>query len=103
MDYIRHQYYYYGFGLYGIYLKHDLTFLGITGFSLTDIPEADAEVSYALLEKYQHQGYAREAVTSLLMSSHIHRPDHLIARISPKNQSSVDLAQELGIPLLLDG
>lgn len=102
-DYIRHQYYYYGFGLYGVYLKPALAFMGITGFSLTDIPGADAEVSYALLKKYQCQGYAREVVTKLLVSTHIHQPDHPVARISPDNQASLKLARELKIPLLLDG
>jgi RimJ/RimL family protein N-acetyltransferase len=102
MDYIRHQYFYYGFGLYGIFLKSDLTFLGISGFSLTDISGADAEVSYVLLKKYQHQGFAREAVAGLLSSTQIRRPDHLIARISPDNQPSVNLARDLGIPLFLD-
>lgn len=101
-NYIRQQYYYYGFGLYSISISCTDTMAGIAGFSCTDLPGIDAEISYALFKKYQHKGYAREAVRALLEANPMRwQFKHLAARISPANPSSLKLAKDLGIEVFL--
>jgi len=101
-DYIKHQYYCYGYGIFGIFSKANDAFMGIAGFSTTDLSCADAEISYALLKRYQRHGYAREALKSLLAQAgqkwQIHR---LTARIAPGNLPSVRLAKDLSIPFTI--
>lgn len=97
-EYIRHQYGFYRFGLFGVFAKNSDDFLGIAGFSPTEIPGADAEVSYALLNRHQHLGYAKEALKALLLiAGKRWQLDHLAAVISDHNHSSIKLAKTLGI------
>ena len=103
-NYINNQYPFYGFGLFGIFLKPDLTFAGIAGFCASNHPGDTVTISYALLERYQHQGYAREAMTALLQE----RRDRwgigdVMAIIHPGNRVSVRLAEDLGIPVYPPG
>jgi RimJ/RimL family protein N-acetyltransferase len=99
-DYIKFQYPFYGFGLFGIYIKPDLTFAGIAGYSASELPDIPAAISYALLKKYQHQGYARESLQSLLKEGRDRwQLNEVIARIQPDNTDSVRLAKDMGVPI----
>lgn len=105
-DYIQYQYPFYGFGLFGIYLKADLSFAGIAGFYLCDNPNnipddnpnTQTAISYALLKEYQHQGYAKEALQALLKEGKVRwQLTDVIAVIHPDNRKSVRLARDLGL------
>ena len=140
MNYIRHQYPFFDFGLYAVLEKETGNFMGIAGFTgITEIasdgrhmamtvqdtsdgsssaaiqatsnysPSAAAnttsdgislstEVSYALLQKYQHRGFAKEVLFALL--AHGRKTGEFrqfTARIRPENTSSVALARKCSI------
>ena len=121
-DYIRHQYPFFGFGLYAILQKESGNFMGIAGFARftedtpgknspdncctceTNHSEKDAllsaEVSYALLQKYQHRGFAEEILRELLTyGKNIGEFEQFTARIRPENTASVALARKCGITI----
>ena len=104
-NYIRHQYPFFDFGLYAVLEKGTGNFMGIAGFTgITEIASDDislsAEVSYALLQKYQRRGLAKEVLLALL--SYGRKTGgfrQFTARIRPKNTSSVALARKFGIQI----
>lgn len=98
-DYIRHQYPFFCFGLYAILEKATEQFMGIAGFSSAD--DLQAEVSYALLQKYQKQGYAEEVLRTLLVYGKKQNGfEQFFARIRLENRSSVMLAEKCGIRIV---
>lgn len=104
-NYIRHQYPFFDFGLYAVLEKGTGNFMGIAGFTgITEIASDDislsTEVSYALLQKYQHRGFAKEVLFALL--AHGRKTGEFrqfTARIRPENTSSVALARKCGIQI----
>lgn len=130
-DYIRHQYPFFGFGIYAVLEKESEDFMGIAGFAgVTEAaPDGDrlfpatqdrvedsstiitadtsashrqlsAEVSYALLSKYQHRGFAEEVLRGLIAYGRKKGGfEQFIARIRPENAASVALAKKCGIQI----
>lgn len=100
-NYIKCQYPFYGFGLFGIYIKSPLSFAGIAGFYMTNLPDCPAGISYSLLKKHQHQGYAREAIKALLIEGRKRwQLTRVAAEIHPTNTASLTLAEAIGIPTI---
>lgn len=103
INYIRHQYPFFDFGLYAVLEKGTGNFMGIAGFTgITEIASDDislsAEVSYALLQKYQRRGLAKEVLLSLLAYGRKTGGfRQFSARIRPENTSSVVLARKCSI------
>lgn len=51
LDYIKNQYSFYGYGIYGIFKKTDDTFIGIAGFSpLENTEDYYVEIGYSILK-----------------------------------------------------
>lgn len=99
--YIDHQYSFYGFGLFGMFRRSDDCFLGIAGFSQPQSSELEICISYALLQQYQGQGYALEAITALLeLAPERWGFSHIGAEIHEENLPSLHLAFRAGIPVI---
>lgn len=104
-NYIRHQYPFFDFGLYAVLEKGTGNFMGIAGFTgITEIASdgisLSAEVSYALLQKYQRRGLAKEVLLALL--SYGRKTGgfrQFTARIRPDNVASAALAKKCGIQI----
>lgn len=95
-DYISHQYPFYGYGIYGIFQKEGEVFIGISGFASGDILRDHVPVSYAILQKYQGKGYAKEAVAPLSgYAKEYFEFSGCYARIRPENQPSIRLVEGL--------
>lgn len=105
LEYIKNQYPFYGYGLYAILEKESAAFLGIAGFSTPSAEsegKCDIEISYALLKKYQHQGYMTEVLKSLIHPEKENgRFEQIIARIHRSNKASIHLAKKLDILIVL--
>lgn len=104
-NYIRHQYPFFDFGLYAVLEKGTGNFMGIAGFTgITEIASDDislsAEVSYALLQKYQRRGLAKEVLLALLAYGRKTGGfRQFTARIRPDNVASAALAKKCGIQI----
>lgn len=105
MNYIRHQYPFFDFGLYAVLEKETGNFMGIAGFTgITEIASdgisLSAEVSYALLQKYQRRGLAKEVLLALLSYGRkTGEFRQFTARIRPDNVASAALARKCGIQI----
>ena len=105
MNYIRHQYPFFDFGLYAVLEKETGNFMGIAGFTgITEIASdglsLSAEVSYALLQKYQRRGLAKEVLLALLAYGRKTGGfRQFTARIRPDNVASAALAKKCGIQI----
>lgn len=84
-----------GFGLYRVDLK-DGTPIGMCGLLKRDtLPDAD--IGFAFLERFQGQGYAREAAQATLAHAQsAHGLKRILAITSPDNASSIRLLEKLG-------
>lgn len=97
--YIENVYHYYGYGLWGVYLKENQKLIGRCGieFKIFDNEEV-YELGYLLDESYQGHGYAKEFVLEVLMycfhELNIHR---IIALIEKNNHRSIHLAEQVGM------
>ena len=104
-NYIRHQYPFFDFGLYAVLEKETGNFMGIAGFTgITEIASdglsLSAEVSYALLQKYQRRGLAKEVLLALLAYGRKTGGfRQFTARIRPDNVASAALAKKCGIQI----
>ena len=104
-NYIRHQYPFFDFGLYAVLEKRTGNFMGIAGFTgITEIASDDislsAEVSYALLQKYQRREFAKEVLLALLAYGRKTGGfEQFTARIRPDNVASAALARKCGIQI----
>ena len=119
-DYIRHQYPFFGFGLYAVLEKDSGDFMGIAGFvgvteatpdgNTSDMVTivntgaghrpASAEVSYAFLQKYQHRGFAKEVLQALLAyGKETGGFGQFPPRLRPENTASAALARTCGVTI----
>lgn len=104
-DYIHHQYPFFGYGLYAVIEKTSNILIGIVGFSNvfdkdTSSAHLVAEISYSLLKRWQHQGFAKEMITALLdRNKKTGEFQEIIAQIRPSNTASCLLAKKCGIPI----
>ena len=96
LDYIKNQYSFYGYGIYGIFKKTDGTFLGIAGFSpLENTEDYYVEIGYSILKEWQRQGFASEALPALLhFEKEYLRFTEVITRIEKENIVSIRLAKK---------
>ncbi|MGB4658844.1 MAG: GNAT family N-acetyltransferase [Mobilitalea sp.] len=99
LAYIKNIYHFYGFGLWGVFLKENGCLLGRCGIELKTLDgEAVYELGYLLNPDYQGYGYAREFVTAIIKYcfTHLEIP-RIIAVIDSHNLSSVKLAEMVGM------
>lgn len=98
-DYIEHQYPFYGYGIYGIFLKKTEEFIGIAGFAPIDCDYT--EVGYSILTKWQGQGFASEVLPPLLsFGKDSFDFSCVVTRIAPGNTASFHLAEKNGLKIL---
>ena len=102
LNYIKNQYTFYGYGIYGILKKEERTFLGIAGFSPIEnietitnnnLDEYFAEIGYSILRQWQRQGIASEILPPLLQFGKEYIGfTQIITRIEKDNIASKRLA-----------
>lgn len=97
--YIQYVYHFYGYGLWGIFLKNTNTIIGGCGFENHKIEgEEEIMLSYLLDKNYRRQGYALESCRAALQYANeemdIHR---VVAAIRTDNTYSKKLADHLGM------
>ena len=98
VSYIQMVYGFYGFGLWGIFLKDQNRLIGQAGIE-SQIVDNNGEImlSYFLDKDYRSMGYAREACRKILeYAGEDLEFDRIVAVISPGNTSSIRLAASLG-------
>lgn len=95
--YIRYAYQYYGFGLWGIFLKESMQLIGRCGVELKSVEgKEEYEIGYLIGKKYQGNGYARECTEAILQYFFQHYDvNRIIAVIDQKNTRSINLVQKL--------
>lgn len=108
LNYIKNQYVFYGYGIYGIFKKETNTFLGIAGFSpIENIPDQNklntynspdnyyAEIGYSILKEFQRQGIASEVLPPLLHFGKEYLGfTEIITRIERDNIPSIRLSKQ---------
>lgn len=97
--YIHNIYRFYGYGLWGVFLKDTGRLIGRCGIELKIFDKEEIyEIGYLIDTDYQGRGYAKESVTAIIQycffELHIHR---IIAIIDKKNSRSIHLAQQVGM------
>ena len=87
----------FGFGLYLVELKQDNTPIGINGFVKRDsLPDAD--IGFAFLPQYCHQGYAFESSVGVMdYGRNILGLKRVLAITSQDNESSGKLLEKIGL------
>ncbi|WOO36163.1 GNAT family N-acetyltransferase [Anaerocolumna sp. AGMB13020] len=96
--YIDSMYHFYGFGLWGVYLKDSGCFIGQCGFEQHLLDGEDViELGFLLDSKYQGFGYGLEAVTAVINYANLSLDIKLISALTnPLNQASVSLLLKAG-------
>ncbi len=97
--YIKNVYHFYGYGLWGIFLKETNQLIGKCGIEYKTInQEAVYELGYLVDTNHQNLGYAFEAVTATIQYSFQRLGiDRIIAVIEKGNVSSEQLARKIGM------
>jgi HAD superfamily hydrolase (TIGR01549 family) len=97
--YIKNVYHFYGFGLWGIFLKETNQLIGRCGIEYKILhQQAIYELGYLLDTDYQNLGYASEAVTATIQYGFQKLSiDRIIAVIDKNNVSSEQLAKKIGL------
>jgi HAD superfamily hydrolase (TIGR01509 family) len=100
--YIRNVYQFYGYGLWGIFLKESNQLIGRCGIEYKVLDqEATYELGYLIDTGYQKLGYATEAVTATIQYSFQRLGvDRIIAVIAKDNIRSEQLAKKVGMKLI---
>ncbi len=106
-EYIKNMYGMYGYGLWGVFLKENDSFIGRVGLEHRRLgDEVYVELGYLIDRDYQGQGYAYEAACAVIEFAREYGIEDLVAYIDEKNTPSIKLAQKLGFTrqcLLKDG
>lgn len=95
--YIQYVYQYYGYGLWGVFLKSNMKLIGRCGFELKSFEGFEEyELGYLIGEEYQGNGYAMECTEAVIQYffEHYNAP-RMIAVIDGANSKSLKLAQKL--------
>lgn len=97
--YIKRVYSYYGFGLWGVYLKDSLSLIGRCGFDYKCNDGKDEyELGYLIDPKYEGQGYATESVkVTITYAFTTLKIPSLVAYIDKSNLRSIHIAEILGM------
>jgi HAD superfamily hydrolase (TIGR01509 family) len=102
--YIKNVYDYYGFGLWGVFLKSSGCLIGQCGIELKKLNgEVIHELGYLLSKAYQGQGYAFEFVTAVI--NYCFRElglNKITAVIAEDNERSIHLAEKVGMKRITD-
>lgn len=99
--YIQNVYHFYGFGLWGVFLKTTNQLIGQCGIELKIIDgKEEYEIGYIIDKSSQGFGYAMESATAVLdyAFSKLNVPK-VIALIDQQNLKSIRLAENLGMVL----
>jgi beta-phosphoglucomutase family hydrolase len=97
--YIENIYRFYGFGLWGVFMRESNQLVGRCGIEYKSFDNEDVyEIGYLLAKPYQGHGYAKEFVTEVLnycfTELNIRR---IIAVIDKINSRSIRLAEQVGM------
>lgn len=97
--YIKNIYHFYGYGLWGVYLKRTNQLVGRCGVEYKFVEdEANYELGYLLAKPYQGLGYAKEFVTAVINYCFMElKLPFLIAVIDIDNIPSIRLAKQVGM------
>jgi HAD superfamily hydrolase (TIGR01509 family) len=97
--YIKNVYHYYGYGLWGVYLKKDGCLIGRCGIEYKRFEDKDIyEIGYLLDSSYQGLGYAKEFVSKIIHYCFLELDIHCITAIIDKNNHrSIHLAKQVGM------
>jgi RimJ/RimL family protein N-acetyltransferase len=98
-SYIKNIYHFYGYGLWGVYLKDTNRLIGRCGieYKLLD-QDSVYELGYLIDSDYQRKGYATEAITaSIQYGLHKLGMDRILAIIEKSNVPSRELACKIGM------
>ena len=88
----------FGFGMWGMELRHEAQLIGLVGLVKRDfLPEPD--LGFALLDRYAGQGYAFEAASAVLPLAAALGYTRLLAITLPGNHRSINLLERLGFVL----
>jgi len=101
--YIENIYHFYGFGLWGVFLKENQQLIGRCGIELRMIKGAkEYEIGYLLDKSFQGFGYATESVEAVFdyAFTKLNVP-RIVALIDKENLTSIRLAENVG--MLLNG
>jgi len=104
-EYIRHQYGFYGYGIWAVTEKGSKTIVGKAGVvNLTGdwdgVGDWDAlELGYHIFAPYRHKGYGLEACRGILRWYGEHMDCPLYAQIDASNEASIRLVRKLGFSL----
>lgn len=97
-EYIKYHYNFFGFGLWGLWLKNEPDkLIGLAGISGND-----HTLSYCITKEYRNKGFAYEACKYIIRyMEEEHSVKDITAIISEDNTPSIHLAQKLGIEIRL--
>ncbi len=96
--YIKNIYSFYGFGLWGVYLKETDQLIGRCGIELKDVDgEAIYELGYLIDPCYQKNGYGKEIVQATINYCLKELAPRITAFILPENIPSLHLAESVGM------
>ncbi len=97
--YIKEVYGFYGYGLWGVYLRENNRLIGLCGFTqemIEDQPEM--ELSYLIHRDFRRRGYALEALNAVMAFGRQELSlDRFVALILPYNLPSIRLAERVGM------
>ncbi len=99
LAYIRNIYHFYGYGLWGVFLKETNQLVGRCGVEYKQLDDEDVyELGYLLTKHYQGLGYAKEFVTAVIHYCFLElNLPFLIAIIDIDNIPSIHLAERVGM------
>jgi HAD superfamily hydrolase (TIGR01509 family) len=96
--YIENVYHFYGYGLWGVYLKQNGRLIGRCGIQNSTINnKEEIELGYLIDANYQGNGYAYEAIKAILSYAFTELSiKRITAIIDPDNTKSLQLAERVG-------
>jgi RimJ/RimL family protein N-acetyltransferase len=97
--YIKNVYHFYGFGLWGVFLKDNNHLVGRCGIEYKQFEGEDIyELGYLLAKPYQGLGYATEFVKAVINYCFLELAiPHIVAVIDINNTASIHLAERVGM------
>ena len=85
-----------GYGLFAVERKSDRALVGMCGLLKRDTLD-DVDLGFALLTRFQHQGYARESAAAMLAhGQNVLGLKRIVAITAPENPRSIALLESLG-------
>lgn len=99
--YIKNVYGFFGFGLWGVFMRETDELIGRCGLQSVEIGHNnEIELGYLIEPKYQRQGYAYESVKAVLQYAFEELLlNRVVAIIDIKNTNSIHLAIKIGMHL----